>query len=373
MFSRPLFPLLVATLIFASTNFARANEAKEKIILDQDALGPATSNLESLLMLIQSPKTDVLGITVISGDGWRDENVAHTLRMLELIGRTDIPVVPGAVNPLINSREATKRWEALYGKLVYKGCWTDEWPKDAANGERRSVHAPDFVPPLKEGDPTTKPAKEIAANFMIRQAREFPGEVTIYAAGPMTDVALACELDPEFPSLVKELVIMGGSFEPIPTSSPFSLEFRYTPRLEFNFRFDPEAAKIVMHASWKKIVQVPVDPTTTTELTQAMIDEIGTAKTPAAQYIKKYGEVGYPLWDELEAAIWLDPSIITKADQVFEDVDTSFTAGYGNTLSWDAVHAPGLGEQKVTVVQEVDVAKLDKLFVSLMQASTPPK
>jgi purine nucleosidase len=54
-------------------------------------------------------------------------------------------------------------------------------------------------------------------------------------------------------------------------------------------------------------------------------------------------------------------------------VDTSFTAGYGNTLSWDAVHAPGLGEQKVTVVQEVDVAKLDKLFVSLMQASTPPK
>jgi inosine-uridine nucleoside N-ribohydrolase len=292
--------------------------------------------------------------------------------MLEIIGRTDIPVVPGAVNPLVNSREATKRWEKLYGKLVYKGCWTDEWPKDGANGERRSVHAPDVVPPLKEGDPTTKPSTEVAANFMVRMVHQFPGQVTIFAAGPMTDVALACQLDPAFPSLVKELVIMGGSFEPIPTSSPFSLEFRYTPRLEFNFRFDPEAAHIIMHQPWKKFVQVPIDPTTTTQLTQEMLDEVGTAKTPAAQYIAKYGEVGYPLWDELAAAVWLDPSIVTKSEEVFEDVDTSFTAGYGNTLSWDAAHAPGLGEQKVTVVEQVDVPRLNRMFVSLIQAPTPP-
>ena len=351
--------------------FAQDNAPKEKVILDQDALGPATSNLDSLLMIIQSPKVDVLGITVISGDGWRDENVAHTLRMLEIIGRTDIPVVPGVVNPLVNSREKTRFWEKMYGKLVYKGCWTDEWPKNGANGERRSVHASDVVPPLKEGDPTTKPSTEVAANFMIRKVHEFPGQVTIYAAGPMTDVALACELDSEFPSLVKELIIMGGSIEPIPTSSPFSLEFRYTPRLEFNFRFDPEAAHIVMHAPWKKFVQVPIDPTTTTQLTQDMLDRIGTVKTPAAQYIAKYGEVGYPLWDELASAVWLDPSIVTKSEEMDEDVDTSFTAGYGNTLTWDDAHAPGLGEQKVNAVLEVDVPKLNKMFVSLMQAPTP--
>ena len=365
--------LLSASFLCLAPFFARAEDGpREKIILDQDALGPATSNLESLLMIIQSPHADVLGITVISGDGWRDENVAHTLRMLEIIGRTDIPVVPGAVNPLVNSREATKRWETLYGKLVYKGCWTDEWPKDGANGERRSVHAPDFVPPLKEGDPTTKPSAEAAASFLIRKVHEFPGQVTIYAAGPMTDVALACELDAQFPKLVKELVIMGGSIEPIPTSSPFSLEFRYTPRLEFNFRFDPEAAHIVMHAPWNKLVQIPADPTTTTELTQAMLDQIATVKTPVAQYISKYGEVGYPLWDEVASAVWLEPSIVVKSEQMFEDVDTSFTAGYGNTLSWDAAHAPGLGEQKVTVVESIDVPRLNKLFVSLMQAPTPP-
>ncbi len=350
---------------------AQADDGKEKIILDQDALGPATSNLESLLMIIQSPKVDVLGITVISGDGWRDENVAHTLRMLEIIGRTDIPVVPGAVNPLVNSREATKRWEALYGKLVYKGCWTDAWPTNTT-GEQRTVHAPDVVPPLKEGNPTTKPSAEAAATFLVRKVHEFPGQVTIYAAGPMTDIALACELDPAFASLAKELVLMGGSFEPIPNSSPFSLEYRYTPRLEFNFRFDPEAVHIVLHAPWKKIVQIPIDPTTKTELTQAMLDELGKSKSPAAQYIAKYGEVGFPLWDEVASAVWLDPSIVTKKEDVFEDVDTSFTAGYGNTLSWDAAHAPGLGEQKITAVLEVDVPKLQKMFVSLLQAPTPP-
>src|SRR5579871_2755240 len=108
-----MIPRFLALALTGFLPLLALGDEKEKVILDQDALGPATSNLESLLMIIQSPKMDVLGITVISGDGWRDENVAHTLRMLEIIGRTDIPVVPGAVNPLINSREATKRWETL--------------------------------------------------------------------------------------------------------------------------------------------------------------------------------------------------------------------------------------------------------------------
>ena len=68
----------------------------------------------------------------------------------------------------------------------------------------------------------------------------------------------------------------------------------------------------------------------------------------------------------------LDPSIVTKSEEMYEDVDTSFTAGYGNTLTWDAKHAPGLGEQKVNVVLAVDGDKLDKMFVSLLAGPTPP-
>jgi inosine-uridine nucleoside N-ribohydrolase len=355
----------------AGLRAAPADEPKEKVIIDQDSLGPCTSNCQSILMLIQSPRVDLLGITVISGDGWRDENVAHALRMLEILGRTDIPVVPGAVNPLVNSMEANKRWEALYGKLVYKGCWTEVWPNTGIN-TNRTVHAPDFIPPMPEGAPSTKPSPETAAAFLIKKVHEFPGQVTLFGGGPMTNIALAIQMDPQFASLVKELVIMGGSFEPAQNGTAFSLEYVNTPRLEFNFRWDPEAAHIVFHAPWKKLVQVPVDPTVATSLRKDMIDQIASVQTPLTQYLKKYAELGYPLWDELMVGVWLDPKMIAKSEDLFEDVDTSFTAGYGNTLSWDADHAPGLGEQKATVIQTVDVPRLEKLFIDLMRAPTPP-
>src|SRR5271157_5695096 len=77
-------------------------ENKRKVIIDQDALGPAGTDQNAILVFIQSPEVEPLGITVVSVDGWRDEEVTHTLRMLEIVGRTDIPVVPGAVFPLVN-------------------------------------------------------------------------------------------------------------------------------------------------------------------------------------------------------------------------------------------------------------------------------
>ena len=92
----PILCLLVAVPSWAA--------ARRKVIVDQDCAGPGGSNLQTLLVLIQSPQVDVLGITVVSGDQWRDEEVAHTLRLFEIIGRTDIPVVPGAVFPLVRRR-----------------------------------------------------------------------------------------------------------------------------------------------------------------------------------------------------------------------------------------------------------------------------
>ena len=364
---------LLLLALFAGSLLAPADDAapKRKVIIDQDAYGPGGSDIQSMLMLIQSPGVDLEGITVISGDGWRDENVAHTLRMLEIVGRTDIPVVPGAVNPLVNSAAATKRWEAIYGKLAYKGCWTESWPS-GSDGKSREYHAAGVVPSLIEGDPSIKASKETAVNFLIRKVHEEPGQITIIAAGPLTDIALACAVDPAFPTLVKELVIMGGSYEPIPTGSVYSLEYLYTPRLEFNMRWDPEAARMVFHAPWKKITQTPIDPTTVTEAKASLFDEIAKAGTPLARYVKKYAFPGMPMWDEVEVATWLDPSLVTDKTNMLVDVDTSFTAGYGNTLSWAPGSGPGLGEQPVTVIKTVDVPRLNKFFVSLMQAPTPP-
>src|ERR1035437_6019934 len=97
---------------------------KRKIIIDQAAAGPAGTDQQAILLLIQSPQTEVLGITVVTGDAWLTEEVAHTLRMLELIGRTDIPIVPGAEYPLVRTQEETEESERRYGSVDWLGAWT---------------------------------------------------------------------------------------------------------------------------------------------------------------------------------------------------------------------------------------------------------
>ncbi len=346
--------------------------AKRKVIIDQDAFGPGGPNLQPILMVLQSPDVEVLGITIESGDGWQKENAAHTLRMLELIGRTDIPVFAGATYPLTNTAEATKRWEARYGTLFYKGAWTEQWPKEV-QVRRPIVHGPETIPPMSEGETAWQVRPEIAANFLIRKVRELPGEVSILALGPCTNLALAVRLDDTFAAQAKEIILMGGSFNPHPAGNAFALEYLYSPRLEFNFRWDPEAAHIVLHAPWRKLVQVPVDPTTATLFSAALIKKIAAADTPLARYVAKYAE-SFPMWDELGAAVWFDPAIVTRRETLAVDVDTDSGAGYGNTLSWPAGKGPGLGERDAEVIFEVEVATLEKLVLQLLtspvQAST---
>src|ERR1700719_3472302 len=111
------------TAVLLTTCLTCWGQDKRKIIIDQDAAGPAGTDLQSTLLLIQSPQTEVLGITVVTGDMWLNEEVAHTLRMLELIGRTDIPVVRGAESPLVRTKEETELWEQQYGRVAYLGAW----------------------------------------------------------------------------------------------------------------------------------------------------------------------------------------------------------------------------------------------------------
>jgi purine nucleosidase len=97
---------LVVTSLLTQSQASQSeaqSEDKRKIIIDQDAAGPAGTDQQAILLLIQSPQTEVLGITVVTGDAWLTEEVAHTLRMLEIIGRTDIPVLRGAEYPLVRT------------------------------------------------------------------------------------------------------------------------------------------------------------------------------------------------------------------------------------------------------------------------------
>ena len=126
------------------------------VIIDQDGSGPGGSNQMAMMVLLQSPQAEVLGITMVSGDAWEPEEVQHTLRMLELIHRTDVPVVPGAVFPLVRTEQESKLQQKLYGTFPWYGAWGDL----GSGTSRQSYHGPYEIPKLPEGEPTLKPSSE---------------------------------------------------------------------------------------------------------------------------------------------------------------------------------------------------------------------
>lgn len=335
---------------------AQSTSSRRKVVIDEDAAGPGGTAMQTILALINSPQTEVLGVTVVTGDQWRDEEVQHALRLLEIIGRTDIPIVPGAIFPIVNSKQAVAEWEKKYGAVAYQGAWNFGQP----------VHGPWTIPPLPEGAPHTKPSAEDAAHFLVRMVREYPHQVTIYAGGPLTNLALAQTIDPHFASLAKELVLMGGSVHPV-TTDP---EFQANPHREFNLWMDPEASRCVLRAPWARVVVTTVDISVKTRLTKQLIAEIAKGTTAGARYVAKYASEDY-LWDELAAVAWLDPSIITNWKKMYLDVSLDRDATYGNTLAWGPGQEPPLHGRVVEVQQDLNRAKFYKEFVALMTTPTP--
>jgi len=351
--------LLVVLFAACLPSWSQQHATKRKIIIDQYAAGPAGIDQQSILLLIQSPQTEVVGVTVVTGDAWLKEEVAHTLRMLEIVGRTDIPVVPGAEYPLVRRKDDTELWEQQYGSVPWVGAWTP-----------RTYHPADQLGDMPEGKPTTNPLNEDAAHFLVRMVRKYPHEVTIYEGGPMTNLALAISIDPEFVELAKDLVFMGGSLNP-KTEDP---EFANTPRHEFNLWFDPEAAHIVLTAPWKRIVATTVDISVKARVTKELLDRVRAGTSPAARYVGAYarmfGEYNY-LWDELAAAAWLDPTLITAKETRYLDVDLNRGAGYGNTLSWTERDKPKVIGPPAEVQVDLEAEKFYKMFVDPLTAPTP--
>jgi purine nucleosidase len=344
---------------------------KRLVLVDQDASGPGGSNQMSIMAILQAPDVQVLGITVVTGNAWRDEEVQHTLRMLELIGRTDVPVVPGAVFPLVRTQKGTRLAESLVGKVTWLGAWgggpsaldqhADQMPDPARS------HDPYFVPPMPEGAPHTKPLDQDAAHFLIAQVHAHPHEVTICALGPLTNIALALSIDAHFAELTRGIFLMGASLNP-QTNDP---EFAASPRREFNVWFDPEAAHIVLRAHWPRIDVTTVDVSIKAAFTQQMVDEITKSKSPAAQYIAQYHRELYYLWDELAVCAWLDPSLITSERVEYMDVDLSHGPSYGYMLTWAAPFKPDTDVQLVHAQMDLDLPKFVKMFEGLMKQ--PPQ
>lgn len=302
-----------------------AGRARQKVLIDQDG-APLGTDVLSTLAILQSPDVDVLGIVVTSGDVWQKAGVQNMLRMLELTGHGKVPVSPGAEFPLINSRELTEAWEDQYGEFAYKGAW---------NPAR--YHDPHHVPTPPTGATTLKPIATHGALFLIDTIRRYPNEVTLWVGGPFTTVALALKLDPEIATLARELVLMGAGF-----NVDRGGNHRINGRREFNWWWDPEATRIAMSAPWKRITITPVDISVKTQLSDELKGRIAKSSAPAARFITTYmpsgqggGGGGY-MWDEIAAVAWLDPSIITRQQQLYVNIDIDHGPGYGQTIFVEA-------------------------------------
>jgi inosine-uridine nucleoside N-ribohydrolase len=137
-----------------------------------------------------------------------------------------------------------------------------------------------------------------------------PPSISIFAGGPLTDIALAVRADSEFVGLVKELLFFGGA--------------RTLSQPDLNFRFDPEAAQIVMGANWQNIILVcDVTYGKNIKLEHSDLARIGAGSTPIGDYVFNfsYDDVGTNnLWDEICAAILIDRSLITESRDAYLDV-----------------------------------------------------
>jgi purine nucleosidase len=384
----PPDPAAMDTLALTPPLAPPQSTAKRKVIYDQDNSGPFGTDILGTLMMLQADNIDLLGITLVTGDAWMKQELAYTLRLLEMMGRTEIPVYPGAEFPMLNTKEEWQLRQQLYG-----GHRLDPW----MGAFNRTNGGPDEIKPLPSPYDRLaglKAQQEHAARFIIKTVRANPGQVTIYAGGPLTNLALAMGLAPDIVTMVHEVVIMGTGFHVFTNA--------------FNIFFDPESARKVLRAGWPKCSIVTVD--IAEEIHEGdefapgrrMIEEIAArAQSPISDLFQLHAVDPlrrnpnmhfFRMADEMIAAQVIDPSVFTKSEEMYVDICTTPGPRYGDSMFWpknwqavpDAGKSVSAADRRVfvdprqfylgpppsaglvNVLQEIDHVRFKKLFVDLM-------
>ncbi|MGH9460396.1 MAG: nucleoside hydrolase [Vicinamibacteria bacterium] len=336
-------------LLLTFTGSALAQE-RIKVFIDQDTSGPGGTDVVSIAMLLMAPNIDVVGIGVVGGDAWLDQALYHTLKIVEVSGRPDVPVAAGSEDPLLNNRGAMERREALWGPKEGDG-WHGAWgPEVLPKGT---------IPPAPGGPPTIQPVDKHAAELLIEMARRYPGELVLYTAGPLTNIALAIRLAPDIVGKIRAVHTMGGAIH---------------LNQMFNFWWDAEAAAMHLRTPWRETELTPIDVCHKTQMTRALIERIASADTPLANYMKESylganvdpGIFTY-MWDELAAAAIIDPGVITARDELYLDVQFGWGAHYGRTVWWSGENRPWWAERPWKVQTDIDRERFENLFVELMR------
>ena len=258
-----------------------------RVIIDTD---PGTDDALAIFLALNSPELQVEALTPVAGNVPLEFTLPNALRLLELAGKTHIPVAAGADRPLVR-------------RLITASY----------------VHGENGLGGIAFPEPTTKPVKESATQLVRRMVHASPHQIGIIAIGPLTNIATAFREDPELPGLIPNLTIMGGSLS----------GGNVSPAAEFNIYVDPEAAQVVFR-SGVPLTMVGLDVTRRAVLREEHLQRLDNSQKPEGRAAGKIARaMARPtMHDSLAVASFIDPTLVKLQDFCVE-VETAgeFTAG----------------------------------------------
>lgn len=275
---------------------------REQLVLDVDT---GIDDALALILAFRSPEAEVLAIGIVAGNTEAGQAAINTLKVLDAVG-AGVPVAVGLNRGLLRPA-ATVPW----------------------------VHGNDGMGDAAIPAPSGRPTGEHAVDQLIRLAHERPGELTLVACGPLSNVAAALIRDPELPRLFKKVVIMGGAV---------GVAGNVTAVAEANIWHDPEAAQLVFAADWP-LTMVGLDVTMSTFLRPAHLERLRASDGPLARFVTAIsafywgyystatGEEGCALHDPLALGIALDPTLVTTMAELDVQVETQSPLTVGMTVA----------------------------------------
>lgn len=325
----------------------------ERIILDVDSAG---DDILAILFAVGCTGIKLEGVTSVTGAAGGIGQVTDVvLNTLTLAGRNDMPVAAGAYRPIVGNSKADMMAPVHFEKQLQ---------------ERFGDRLKGFNPPAPT--PVRKPMDKHAIDFIIETVRANPGEISIVATGPQTNVALALQMAPDIAGLVKQIVVLGGCFQ-----TPGNI----TPVSEYNIWADPEAARVVLR-SGAPIILVPLDVcednrVATSMLTRDDLDDLASRypDSKAVSYVcetfpiyidiwREFFElVGFPLDDAIAVCAILYPELFEMTEPLFVDVALSERLVRGQTVAFQGRQIlPFSGPKTTRVCRDLDGRKFLSLF-----------
>jgi inosine-uridine nucleoside N-ribohydrolase len=326
-----------------------------KVIFDTDfnTIGDDGQCLAMAAQLHATKDIELLGLTIVAGNQYLPQGVSDALKAVERIGlENEIGVYMGAEIPFLHDYSSFQQEKLLFGNATaYTAAYT--------NPPTEQLVAP------PDGFAThTVPQKQHAVDFIIESIHRYPGQVTLLAIGPLTNIAIAIRKDPSIVSLIKDIVIMGGQLY-VPGNS-------YTGAGETNWWFDPESARVVLRANITRKI-IPLDVTNTVTITNETYDRIANHK-PSTAITSLFADIERwkYVYDTVALASLVDPSLDLDVRDLYVDVSCNFNAQYGRGIVWAEDPYPGLNIETISsVVFQINNSRFFDLYVDLLTRPVP--